>query len=102
MQEEEVDENEKPLIETLFNLLDVDGSGELTIAEIETFVPGLQGLWRERCLRRYQSGQRTVFSGAYIRTVLQCVYTWLVLQLCGRSGPSGPTETPVLPQNIHG
>ena len=40
------------------------------------------------CFRRYQSGQRTVFSGAHIITVLQCVYALLLLQLCGRSGPT--------------
>ena len=96
VQEEEIDENEKTLIGALFELLDVDGSGELTIGEMETFVPGLQVLWGERCFRRYQSGQRTVFSGAYIITVLQCVYTWLILQLCGRSGPTGTHGNSIL------
>ena len=36
-----------------------------------------------------QSGQPTVFSGTYIITVLQYVDTWLILQLCVRSGPTG-------------
>ena len=48
----------------------------------------------EQASRRYQSGQPTVFSGAYIivLAVLQCVYTWRILQLCGipvRLAPSG-------------
>ena len=50
---------------------------------------GSSVLWEDRNFRRYQSGQRTVFSGACIIIVLQCVYTWLILQLCGRSGPTG-------------
>ena len=29
------------------------------------------------------------FNGAYITTVLQCVYTLLLLQFCGSSGPTG-------------
>ena len=31
-----------------------------------------------------------------IITVLQCVYTWLILQLCGRSGPTGTHGNSVL------
>ena len=40
--------------------------------------------------RRYQSGQATVsYSGTSNITVPQYVYTWLILQFCGRSGPTG-------------
>ena len=49
----------------------------------------LEVLWGERDFRRYQSGQPTVFSGAYIITMPQYVYTWLILQICGRSAPTG-------------
>ena len=42
---------------------------------------GLEVLYasEEQGFRRYQSGQPTVFSGAYIITVLQYVYVWPVL-----------------------
>ena len=40
--------------------------------------------------RRYQSGKPTVFSGAYIITVLQYVYMWRIWQLCGRFGLTAP------------
>ena len=54
--------------------------------------PGLEVLYEKHDFRRYQSGQPTVFSGTYIIrfiTVLQYVYTWLVLWFYGRSGPTG-------------
>ena len=57
------------------------------------------GSWGERSCCGYQSGQCTIFSGACIITVLQCVYTWRILQLCGRSEPV-PTETSLSPQNL--
>ena len=39
----------------------------------------------ERGFRGYQSGQHAVFSGTYIVTVFYCVYTWFILQFCGRT-----------------
>ena len=39
--------------------------------------------------RGHQMGQHIVFSGTYIITVLHCVDMRLILQLCGRSGPTG-------------
>ena len=48
----------------------------------------------EQDFRRYQ---RTVFSGAYTITVLQYVYTWVILQFCGRSGPTGTFGNSVPP-----
>ena len=59
-------------------------------------VPGLEVLYEERDFRRYQSGQPTVISGAYITTVLQYGYTWPILQLYGRSGPTGTFGNHVL------
>ena len=56
-----------------------------------------RGFVRKNGFRRYQSGQPTVFSGAYIITVLQYVYTWLLLQFCGRSGPTGTHGNSVPP-----
>ena len=46
------------------------------------FEPGFEVSYEKHGFRRYQSGQPTVFRGTYIITVLQCVYTWLILQLC--------------------
>ena len=61
------------------------------------FDPGIEVLWKEQDSRRCQSDQPTVFSGAYIITALQCVYTWLTLQFCGRSGPTGTFGNAVPP-----
>ena len=66
------------------------------------FVPRFQVLYEEQDLRRYQSGQPTVFSGAYIMTVLEYVYTWLILQFCGRLGPTGTFETQFRVQSLLG
>ena len=55
---------------------------------------GLEVLCEEHDFRRYQSGQPTVFSGAYM---LQYVYTLLLLQFCGRSGPTGTFGNSVPP-----
>ena len=42
-----------------------------------------------------------VFSGAcVIITMLHCLYTWLILQLCGRSVPMGPHENSIFPRNL--
>ena len=60
-------------------------------------LPGLEVFYEEQDFRRYQSGQPTVFSGAYIITVLQYVYTWLIFQLYGRSGPTGTFGNSVPP-----
>ena len=38
----------------------------------------------------------TVFSGAFLITVLQYVYTWLILNICGRAGPTGTNGNSVL------
>ena len=58
------------------------------------------------CFRMYQSGQSTVFSGAYILTVLQSVYTWLAARIAAswafvldRLLPTA-VETPFLPENL--
>ena len=59
--------------------------------------PGLEGLFEDKDFRRYQSGQPTIFSGAYIITLLQYVYTWLILQFYGRLGPTGTFGNSVPP-----
>ena len=53
--------------------------------------PGFEVLYEEHDFRRYQSGQRALFSGSHIITVLQYayVYMWPILHFCGRSGPTG-------------
>ena len=53
--------------------------------------------WQERIFRRYQSGQLAVFSGANAMVALQYVYIWLILQVCGHSGPTCIHGNPVLP-----
>ena len=65
-------------------------------------VPEPEVLYEKHDFRRYQSGQPTVFSDTYIMTVPQYVYTWLILQFCGRSGPTGTLGNLVPPggQNL--
>ena len=41
---------------------------------------GVAVLYGKYDFRRYQFGQPTVFSGAYIITVLQYLYMWRILQ----------------------
>ena len=93
------------------------GLGQVSIEEFMAFINGgvvgvlvgapqgesttlgsCEVLWSS-CFRGYQSGQRTVFSGTCIITVLQCVYMWLVLQLCGCSRPTGTHGNAVLTAN---
>ena len=47
--------------------------------------------------RRYQSGQPTIFSGTYIITIMQRVYTWFILQLSANFGPTGTFDNSVPP-----
>ena len=60
-------------------------------SNFEGWILKIQKKWN---VQRYQSGQLTVFSGAYTITVLQYVYTWLILQLRGRSGPTASLLDP--------
>ena len=61
------------------------------------FLGSLEDLCAQQDFRRYQSGQPTVFSGTYIITVLQYACTLLILQHCGRSGPTGTFGNSVPP-----
>ena len=58
----------------------------------DAFSPGwdleIEVFSEEHDFQTYQSDQSTIFSGAYIITVLQYVYMWLILQVCGRSEPT--------------
>ena len=72
---------------------------EALLAELFAHFAGLEVLWEEQDFRRYQSGQPTVFSGAYIITALLYVCMWLMLKFCRRSGPA-PSETQFRPQNL--
>ena len=91
-----------PIPEGQFILMDMSGSGGGQFREwkgqwglpfiwtaLHTYGARLEVLYEKHDFRRYQSGQPTVFSGTYIITVPQYVYTWLILQFCGRSGPTG-------------
>ena len=50
--------------------------------------------------RACQSGQVTAVSGTYIIAVMQYIYMWLILQVCGRFGPTGTHETLFSPHNL--
>ena len=61
---------------------------------------GLEVLCEDQDFRWYHSDQPTVFSGAYIITVLRYGYRWLILQLYGCSGPTVPSEILFFVQNL--
>ena len=65
-------------------------------ASVPPLWAGLEVLWGDLSYDRYQSGHLTVGIGACIITVLQYVYTWLVLLVLQFIGRSGPTGTRVL------
>ena len=62
---------------------------------------GLEVLYEEQDFRRYSSTSRAslpyLAAHTSYLTVLQYVYTWLILQFCGRSGPTGTFGNSVPP-----